>query len=79
MQLVADIPEVLEKIFKAVDLNKAKKRWPMALADHRPEERKAARAALKFVSERSKDSLGELAGRLLREVRFRKTPSDSNQ
>ena len=75
LQLVAEVPEVLEKIFKAIDLNQAKKRWPMALADHRPEERKAARVALKYVSERSKDGLGELAGRFLREVRFRKHPA----
>jgi hypothetical protein len=75
LQLVAEVPEVLEKIFKAIDLNQAKKRWPMALADHRPEERKAARAALKYVSERSKDGLGELAGSFLREVRFRKHPA----
>ena len=70
--IVAEVPEVLEKVLKAIDLNRANERWPMALADHRPEERKAARKALKFVSERNKDDIGKLAGRLLREVHFRK-------
>lgn len=72
LRLLAEVPELLEKILNSVDIGRASERWPVALVDHRLEERKSARAALTFISERHRGSLGELAGRLIRKVRFRK-------
>jgi hypothetical protein len=72
LRLIAEVPELLEKTLNSVDINQASERWPIALVDHRPKERKAARAALTFVSERHGGDLGKLAGRLIRKVRFRK-------
>ena len=70
--LIAEVSDLLVKILNSVDIGRASERWPIALVDHRPDERKAARAALTWISERDKSELGRLAGRLLREVRFKK-------
>jgi len=74
LKLIAEVPELLEKILNLVDISRASERWPAALADHRPEERKAARSALTFISEHHKGHLGKLAGGFIRQGRFRKRP-----
>jgi ketosteroid isomerase-like protein len=72
--LIAEVSDLLEKLLNAVDVSRANERWPAALVDHRPEERKAARSALTFVSKHHNGHLGKLARRLIRQVRFRKRP-----
>ena len=77
--LIAEVPELLEKILNSIDITRAGERWPVALVDHRPEERKAARAALTFVSKHHEGHLGKLAGRLIRQIRFRKRPVSQSE
>jgi hypothetical protein len=74
LRLISGEPELLEQVLSSVDIKLASERWPRSLTDHRSKERKIARAVLKFVSERNQTELGRLAGRLLREVRYRKPP-----
>jgi hypothetical protein len=70
--LVAEFPGLLDQVLNGIDLSQAKDRWRKALTDHRPEERKAARAALKVIGERSKAEVGRLANRMIQQCRFRK-------
>jgi len=72
LTLIAGSPELLEQIFSSVDVSRAKERWPIALLDHQSNERKAARAVLSFISKHNNSELGQLAGRLMRQVRYRK-------
>jgi hypothetical protein len=72
LRLIAGETEILNKVFDSVDLQHARERWPRSLTDHRSEERKTARAVLRLISEQNHDELGQLARRLLREVRYRK-------
>ena len=67
LKLIAKPAELLEQILNSVDVDRAKERWPISLIDSRSNERKAARAVLKFVSERNRHDLGQLAGRLMRQ------------
>ena len=73
LRLVGGEAELFDKVLDSVDIERAKQRWPMALTDHRPAERKTARDVLRLISERNDGQLGQLASRLLREVRYRKT------
>jgi hypothetical protein len=72
LKLLSGAPELLEEILNSVDVARAKERWPIALVDHRPNERKGAREVLGFISARNSAELGQLAGRLKRDVRYRK-------
>jgi hypothetical protein len=72
LRLIGGEKDLLEKILCSVDVDRAKKWWPISLTDHRPNERKTARDVLRIISERNNGELGQLASRLLREVRYRK-------
>ncbi|HEY5915553.1 MAG TPA: hypothetical protein VJA21_33635 [Verrucomicrobiae bacterium] len=76
LELVAEFPGLLDQVLDGIDLNLAKERWRMALTDHRPEERKSARATLAFVSARAKAEVRELANGMIRQRRFRKRASN---
>ncbi len=74
LKLLFGEPELLDQILDSVNIELAAKRWPRSLTDHRVEERKSARAVLKLVRSHHKGELGNLAERLLRQVRYRKPP-----
>jgi hypothetical protein len=74
LKFLASEPELLDQIMAAVDTGVAKVRWPHALGDHRSEHRKDTRDALKFVSEREKGEIGQLAAQMLRKARYRRPP-----
>ena len=40
LRLVGGEAELFDKVLDSVDIERAKQRWPMALTDHRPAERK---------------------------------------